>query len=70
MPRLEGKQYLTGDTFTIADAYLFTVMGWSRFVHFDLSPWPALQAFMERVAARPTVRAALDAEKALRGAHT
>ena len=70
VPRLEGKQYLTGDTFTIADAYLFTVMGWSRFVHFDLSPWPALQAFMERVAARPTVRAALDAEKALRGANT
>jgi glutathione S-transferase len=70
VPRLEGQQYLTGDTFTVADAYLFTVMGWCRFVHFDLSPWPALQAFMERVAARPAVRAALDAEKALRTAHT
>ena len=70
VPRLEGQQYLTGDAFTVADAYLFTVMGWCRFVNFDLAPWPALQAFMERVAARPAVRAALDAEKALRAAHT
>lgn len=66
--RLEGKPYLFGDAFTVADAYLFTVLTWSRFVNFDLSQWPSVAAFMERVSARPAVQAALDAEKALRAA--
>jgi glutathione S-transferase len=67
-PRLEGKQYLFGDAFTVADAYLFTVLTWSRYVNFDLSQWPSVAAFMERVSARPAVQAALEAEKALRAA--
>jgi glutathione S-transferase len=67
-PRLEGKQYLFGDAFTVADAYLFTVLTWSRYVNFDLSAWPSVVAFMERVSARPAVQAALEAEKALRAA--
>jgi glutathione S-transferase len=57
--QLDGRQYLTGDAFTIADAYLFTVVNWSGMLGVDLSPWPALQSFMARVAARPKVRAAL-----------
>jgi glutathione S-transferase len=60
--QLAGKQYLTGDTFTIADAYLFVVTNWSNFVGIDLGRWPALKAFQERVAARPKVREAMEAE--------
>jgi len=57
-----GKPYLTGDDFTVADAYLFTVTNWSKFVKLDLSGFPQLMAFQERVAARPAVRAAMKAE--------
>jgi glutathione S-transferase len=66
--QLTGKQYLTGDTFTIADAYLFVVVNWSNFVGVDLSKWPALQAFQARVAARPKVQEALEAEGLLKKA--
>lgn len=63
---LEGKEFLTGAQFTVADAYLFAVTGWARFVQFDLSPYPNVDAFMARVKTRPAVTAALEAEKALR----
>ena len=66
--QLAGKQYLTGDTFTVADAYLFVVANWSNFVGIDLGRWPALQAFQARVAARPKVQEALDAEGLLKKA--
>jgi glutathione S-transferase len=59
---LTGKPYAMGDTFTVADAYLFTVLGWSKYVDLDLAPWPALTAYLGRVAARPAVQAALAAE--------
>jgi glutathione S-transferase len=60
--QLKDRKYLTGDTFTIADAYLFTVVNWSNFLAIDLAPWPALKAFQERVAARPKVQEAMAAE--------
>ena len=60
--RLEGKHYLMGDTFGVADAYLFTVTNWSKFVGLDISDLTHLGAFMSRVAARPTVQEALKAE--------
>jgi glutathione S-transferase len=60
--QLEGKQYLFGDQFTVADAYLFTVTNWSRFVNLDLSAFPNLVAFQARVAQRPAVKEALAAE--------
>ena len=60
--QLTGKKYLTGDTFTVADAYLFTVMNWTNFLSVDLAPWPALKEFQARVAARPKVQEALEAE--------
>lgn len=66
--QLAGKQYLTGDTFTIADAYLFVVVNWSNFVGIDLSKWPTLQAFQGRVAARPKVQEAMEAEGLLKKA--
>lgn len=60
--KLEGKSYLTGDQFTVADAYLFTVVNWSSFLDIDISPWPILVAYQSRVSARPGVQKALKAE--------
>lgn len=54
--------YLTGDRFSAADAYLFTIVGWSAFAKVDLSAFPHLRAFMDRVGARPKVREAMQAE--------
>jgi glutathione S-transferase len=59
---LAAQPYLTGETFTVADAYLFTVVNWAGSLKIDLAPWPALQAFQARVAARPKVREAMTAE--------
>jgi glutathione S-transferase len=59
---LAGKQYLMGDRFTVADAYLFTVLRWSPRVGVDLSKSPNVTAYMDRVAARPKVQEALKAE--------
>jgi len=60
--QLVGKKYLTGDTFTIADAYLFTVVNWTNFLGIDMAKWPALKEFQARVAARPKVQEAMSAE--------
>jgi glutathione S-transferase len=59
---LAGKTYLTGNDFTIADAYAFVVLNWTGFVGIDLAKWPAIQGFQARVAARPKVQEALEAE--------
>jgi glutathione S-transferase len=60
--QLAGKQYLMGDKFTVADAYLFTVLRWSPRVEIDLAKWPNVKAYVDRVAARPKVQEALKAE--------
>jgi len=60
--QLEGRQYLMGDSFTVPDAYLFTVTNWTKFVGVDISGLSHLGAFMQRVAARPAVQEALKAE--------
>jgi glutathione S-transferase len=60
--QLAGKKYLTGDTFTVADAYLFTVVNWTNFLGIDLAAWPVLKEFQARVAARPKVLEAMEAE--------
>jgi glutathione S-transferase len=60
--RLGRSDYLFGDQFTAADAYLFTVTTWAPFVKLDLSEFPNLQAFQNRVAARPAVKEALRQE--------
>jgi glutathione S-transferase len=54
--------YLLGEHFTVADAYLFTVTNWAGTVKLDLSPFPNVRAFQERLAARPAVKAAMKAE--------
>lgn len=67
-PLLEKQDYLTGDRFSVADAYLFTVLGWSRYFHIDLNQWPGIAKFVERVAARPAVAQAMDVEAAAKKA--
>lgn len=55
---LAGKSFLTGENFTAADAYLFVVLGWTEPGKVDLSAFPNIKAFFERVGARPSVAAA------------
>jgi glutathione S-transferase len=62
--QLAGRDYLFGDRFTVADAYLFTVTNWAGFVKLDLSEFANIAAFQKRVGARPAVQAAMQAEKA------
>ncbi len=62
VPQLETRAFLLGDTFTVADGYLFTVLGWCPLLEFDLSPWPVIKAYMERIGARPAVQLALKEE--------
>jgi len=59
---LKGNHFLLGARFCVADAYLFTVMGWAKALKFDLSALTDLNAYLDRVAARPAVDAALTAE--------
>ena len=58
---LKGKDYLMG-SFSVADAYLYTILSWSDFGKIDLAKWPVLKAYFDRVGARPAVRATLEAE--------
>ena len=60
--QLRGKKYLIGDAFSVADAYLFTVLGWSKVLKVDMTKWPTLTAYMDRVADRPAVKKAMKAE--------
>jgi glutathione S-transferase len=58
-----GRQpYLMGQSFTIADAYLFVILNWSNYHKVDLKPWPALTEFQARIAKRPAVQATLKIE--------
>jgi glutathione S-transferase len=66
--QLAGKDYLMGSQFTVADAYLFVLLGWTRPTQIDLARWPNLAAFHKRVGARPKVQEALSAEGLLKKA--
>jgi glutathione S-transferase len=59
---LGAKKFLLGDNFTVADAYLFTMLGWTRHVGIELGKWPVLAAYEARVGHRPKVQEALKAE--------
>lgn len=63
--QLRGRDYLMG-SFTVADAYLFVVLGWTKFTGPDLARWPVLQQYIDRIAARPRVQEALKAEGLLK----
>ncbi len=60
--QLHGKSHLTGEPFTIADAYLFVVSQWAKYVSLELSDLKNLQAYLQRIAERPAVREAMTAE--------
>src|SRR6266849_6278647 len=59
---LEGKQYANGGKFSIADAYLFTILNWTGLHKIDLAKWPNIKAFQARMAARPKVQETMKAE--------
>ncbi len=63
---LTGKQYLMGEKFSVADAYLFTILNWAPMVKFDMSRWPAITDYQKRVGQRPKVQEALKAEGLLK----
>lgn len=60
--QLESADYLLGAQFSVADAYLFTVLRWTEAMQFDMGRWPAIAAYQTRIAARPAVRSAMLAE--------
>jgi len=59
---LASRQYLVGEHFTVADAYLYTILTWSRLAGIDLVAWPVLAAYRDRIQQRPAVQAARKAE--------
>lgn len=60
--QLARKPYLLGDKYSVADAYAFTVLGWTKYVNIDLSPYSHIVAYLDRVGARPAVQAAMKKE--------
>lgn len=66
--QLEGKIWLMGPEFTVADAYLFTVLNWGKHVGIEIDRWPVLKGYQGRVFERPAVRAAMDTEGLLQPA--
>lgn len=60
--KLKGKPYLTGEQFTIADAYLYTLLTWTGFTKIDISAWPVLGEYMPGIESRPKVHEARMAE--------
>jgi len=62
---LARNDFLLGKQFSVADGYLFTVLGWGQWTGIDIAQWPSLAAFQERVGSRPSVKAARAAEAAV-----
>jgi glutathione S-transferase len=60
--QLQDKEFVMGNQFTVADAYLFTVLNWAPWLQVDLAAWPAVHAYHARMAGRPQIVAALSAE--------
>lgn len=58
----DGRNYVLGDKFSVADTYLFVVINWSNFVGIDLHKWPNIDRFTARIASRETARTAMKAE--------
>ncbi len=58
----DGRDWLVGASFSVADAYLFTVANWANFTGIDLGRWPHLAALVARVSARPATQKAMQAE--------
>ena len=65
--QLEGRTFLTGKSFTVADGYLFTVLGWLPAAKLELAKWPVLDAYRKRIGERPKVKEVLAAEAKAKG---
>ncbi len=61
---LAGREFLL-DRFSVADAYLYTILNWTMPTRVDLTPWPAIKAYHERLQKRPSVAKAFQEEFAL-----
>lgn len=59
---LSSKSYLLGENFTVADAYLFVMLSWGQYVNIDISRWPALARFADKISERPAVQKAMKEE--------
>ncbi|WP_408096033.1 glutathione transferase GstA [Peredibacter sp. HCB2-198] len=64
--KLGSNDFLMGKTFTVADAYLFTCLGWGKFVGLDVTQWSNIANYMARIAERPTVMRAMKEEGLLK----
>ena len=60
---LGGRDYLTGDKMSVADPYLFAMLGWTGMFGIDLSRWPNLTALRQRIEQRETVQTVMKAER-------
>jgi len=63
---LDNKKYVMGDSFSVADAYLFTVLNWTRYHKIDISKWPKLKDYLASIIDRPAVRESMKAEGLLK----
>lgn len=59
---LAQREFLAGERFSVADAYLATILNWAPFAQIDLKPYPALRAWHRRIAQRPAVARAIGEE--------
>jgi glutathione S-transferase len=64
--KLGSRPFLMGETFTVADAYLLTLLNWTRAAKIDMAQWPQLKEYWSRLRKRPSVVAALEAEGSLK----
>ena len=63
--RLEKNEFLMGTKFSVADAYLYTILNWSKFLKMDMTKWPALMSYVEKMKGRPTTMETLKSETSL-----
>ena len=64
--KLSTDEYLMGKQFTVADAYMFTILNWTGHVGIDLSPWKNIQDYITRVGQRPAVMKVMKEEGLLK----
>jgi glutathione S-transferase len=60
--QLSSQPFLLGDDFSVADAYLFVMLSWGRYVNIDISRWPALARYADKISERPAVQKAMKEE--------
>jgi glutathione S-transferase len=59
---LSSRSYLLGENFSVADVYLFVTLSWGQYVNIDISRWPALARYSDRISGRPAVQKAMKEE--------